>query len=413
MISEENMYKVLDEWNLWSHDIESGIDREYYLKRIKPLMERKEILIITGIRRSGKSTIMKQLMKKLVKDGIDKTQILYLNLEDYGFKDSLKIKLFEKALEIYTKKIKIKGKTYFFIDEVQLIPEWERFIRTLYDRGEDVKFIVSGSNASLLSKELSTLLTGRNLAIKINTLNFQEFIKFKKVSQLDEYLTYGGFPEVVLEPNHSKKKILLQQYYEDIINKDILNRHNIRNTEAVHNLARFLIENSGGKQSMNKLSKVFGIDDKTVSEYISYMMDVYLIYKVPFFSYSVKNRHNKMTQPKYYSADNGFMQITSLHFTKDFGKLFENSVFLEVNSKYHDIAYWSNKGEVDFVYGNSAINATFASNIKAREFAGLIEFKNKHKKFELILVTKKKLRSIDGIMNYSLPDFSEKLNQEL
>lgn len=409
MISEENLLNLLDAWNLWSHDVETGVERTQCIKRIKPLLERKEILIIKGIRRSGKSTIMRQIMKHLLMEGIGKEQLLYLNMEDYNLKDSLQLGLLEKTLKVYEENIKKNGKTYFFIDEVQMIPEWERFLRTLYDLKRDIKFIVSGSNASLLSKELATKLTGRNLTIQIRTLNFSEFRDFKKKADIDEFFTYGGFPEVVLERDVSKKKILLQQYFEDIINKDVLARHSIRNSEVVFDLARYLIENSGRKQSMNKLSKALGIDDKTAHEYISYMIDAYLIIKVPFFSYSVKKRFNRMTQPKYYSADNGFMQITSLHFTDDLGKFFENAVLLEIAGKANDVAYWSDKSEVDFVYERRAVNATIAKEVPKREFDGLSEFRQKHKQFEVLVVSKKGTVANTDINTVSFRDFSSEL----
>lgn len=391
MIEKENIIKILDSWNLWNRKLNTGIRREHYLKKILPLIERKEVIVIKGIRRSGKSTIMKQLMQELIKQRVEKEQLLYVNLEDYGFRNSLNLNLFDLILESYKENITPKGKVYFFIDEIQLIPEWERYIRTKYDLEENIKFIVSGSNASLLSKELGTKLTGRNLTIKVNPLSYEEYKSFVDKPELSKFMKFGGFPEVVLEKDETRKKIILQQYFEDIINKEILARHNIRNTEAIFNLATDLIQNSGCKQSMNKISKNLGIDDKTVSEYISYLMDSYLIIKVPFFSFSVKKRFNKATQPKYYASDNGFLQITSLQFSKDKGKVFENMCLLEANISKEKIAYWQEDGEVDFVFGNKAVNVTTANTkIPKREFDGLLNFKSKHKKFELFLLTSKK-----------------------
>src|SRR3989344_8123212 len=156
----ETILNVLKRWNLWESDIDTGITREKYLQEIYPYLERKEVLVLKGIRRSGKSTIMQQLMKELIKRGkVGKEQLLYLNLEDYNFAQNLKISLFDEVIESYKEHTKNKKKIYFFIDEVQKIPDWERWIRTKYDLKENIKFIVSGSSASLLSKELSTLLT--------------------------------------------------------------------------------------------------------------------------------------------------------------------------------------------------------------------------------------------------------------
>jgi len=389
MITETDLLNVLQEWNIWEREIDYGIKRKKYLNKIFPLIERKEIIVIKGIRRSGKSTIMKQLMKELVKQGANKKQILYLNLEDYNLRESLSLELLEKTYQTYLKYSKNKKITYYFIDEIQNIIGWEHFLRTKYDLKEKIKFIITGSNASLLSKELSTLLTGRNLTFQVKTLSLSEFYQFKKNGEIEEFLTFGGFPEVILEKNPLNKKILLQQYFEDIINKDIIARNKLRNVELVFNLAKFLIENSGGKISLNKLAKTFGVSDDTIAAYISYMIDSYLLIKVPFFSYSLKKRHSVLTKPKYYATDNGLIYITSLKFSEDLGKRYENSVLLKIYEGTDDITYWSKDNEVDFVYDQKAVNVTATDKIPEREFLGLKEFKKYHKHFELILVSKK------------------------
>jgi len=139
------------------------------------------------------------------------------------------------------------------------------------------------------------------------------------------------------------------------------------------------------------------------------MLDAYLIIKVPFFSYSVKKRYNKLTQPKYYSADNGFLQITSLHFTKDYGKQFENAVLLEIARSHQDIAYWSNKGEVDFVFSKRAINVTVAEKIPKREFEGLIEFSKKHRNFDMDIVIKDNVKTDEEIRAIDIVELTKTL----
>ena len=198
----------------------------------------------------------------------------------------MKISLFDAVLKVYKDYSKNKKKIYFFIDEIQRIPKWERWIRTKYDLKENINFIVSGSSASLLSKELSTLLTGRNLSFVIKPLSYSEVLTFDKNTSLQEYFQFGGFPEVVLEKSKEKKLKVLQQYFEDIVHKDIIDRHEIRNTKQLLNLARYLISVSGAKVSVNKLSKTFGISKDAISNYINYMIDAYLLFEVPFFSFS-------------------------------------------------------------------------------------------------------------------------------
>ena len=384
----ENVIETLKKWNIWERKVDTGIKREEYLKKISPYLERKEILVLKGIRRCGKSTIMKQLMLEIIKKGADKKQILYLNLEDYNFADNLKIELFDIVIEEYLKYSKNKDKIYFFIDEIQKIPSWEKWIRTKYDLNENIKFIVTGSSASLLSKELSTLLTGRNISFIIMPLSFKEYCFFTKKENLEEYMQYGGFPEVVLEESKDKKYQLLQQYFEDIIHKDIIDRYNIRNAKQIVDLARYLITASGSKVSVNKLSKVFGIAKDTLSSYINYMIDAYLLFEVTYFSYSAKIKHEVSKLPKLYSLDGGLINVVNIKYTKNTGQMFENVVFLKLIEKYKEISYWGElKSEVDFIINKTAINVTSSDNINEREIRGLEDFNKKHRGFSLVLIS--------------------------
>ena len=401
-MEEKTILDVLKRWNVWEKEIDVGIKRKEYIKKIYPYMERKEILVLKGIRRSGKSTILKQLMYELTKNKINKQQILYLNLEDYNFANKLNINLFEEVLKAYKNYSKNKKRTYFFIDEIQKIENWEKWIRTKYDLNENIKFIITGSSASLLSKELSTLLTGRNLSFKITPLSFAEFTEFSKNESLDKYLLFGGFPEVVLENDNDKKLLLLQQYFEDIIHKDIIDRYNIRNSKQLIELARYLVVNAGSKVSYNKLSKVFGLSDETIKLYVGYMIDAFLLFEVTYFSYSAKIKHDITKLSKLYVTDNGLVNVVSVKYSKDKGKMFENTVLIKLLEKYDEIIYWSElKSEVDFVIKDAAINVTATDKLPAREFKGLEDFQKKHKNFNLLLITESTTK--DNII--SITDF--------
>ncbi len=387
MITEQKLFETLKKWNFWERDINTGIERSEYLEELQQYITRKEIIVLKGIRRCGKSTIMRQLMKRLIKQNVAKEQILYLNLESYEFRNSKSIQLFEQTLNIYKKELNKDKKTYFFIDEIQEIPEWERFIRTIYDRDENIKFFISGSNASLLSKELSTLLTGRNITFEIKPLTYREYKSFTLTPQLEEYQLYGGFPEIVLETNTTIKKKLLKQYFEDIITKDVIERHKIRNNNNITNLAKYIIENSGTMFSINKLAKALKIDNEAVNNYLNAMKDAYLIIQVNHFSYSFKKRFDKNIHPKYYISDNGFFQIIQ-NDKKDIGQKFENLIAIELTHKHKEITYWLDKTEVDFIFEKTAINVTTdITNIKKREYQGLKDFKRKYKDFTLNIIT--------------------------
>jgi len=385
----ENTIEILKKWNPWEKEINAGITRKLYLEKIFPYFERKEVIVLKGIRRSGKSTIIKQLIKQLIKNKVNKKQILYLNLEDYGFADNLNIKLFDIILKEYKEYTKNKKRIYFFIDEIQKISSWEKWVRTKYDLNENIKFIVTGSSASLLSKELSTLLTGRNLSFTIMPLSFNELTSFTKNPNLNNYMKYGGFPEVVLEKSEEKKAYLLQQYFEDIIHKDIIDRYNIRNTKQIIDLARYLVSTSGSKVSVNKLSKTFGISKDTLQTYINYMMDAYLLFEVTYFSFSAKVKHDVTKLPKLYCLDNGFINIVNIKYSKNLGQMFENTVFIKMFENYKEISYWGElTSEVDFIAEKTAINVTAIDKIPEREFKGLEEFSRKHKNFSLFIISK-------------------------
>ncbi len=388
MGENEDILEILKKWNPWGKKIETGIKREYYIKKIYSFINRKEVLVIKGIRRCGKSTIAKQLMAELVNAGIDKKQILYLNLEDYGFANILNLGLFSKVLEVYKKYTGNNKKIYFFIDEIQKIESWEKWVRTKYDLNEDIKFIVTGSSAHLLSKELSSLLTGRNLSFTIFPLSFKEFKSFTGSKNLEEYMLYGGFPEVVLEKSEEKKKTLLQQYFEDIIHKDIIDRHDIRNSKQVLDLARYLISTSGSKVSINKLSKVFGIAKDTISLYISYMIEAFLLFEVTYFSYSAKIKHDVSKLPKIYSLDMGLINIASIKYIHEKGRMFESAVLLKLLEKYQEISYWGElESEVDFIAEKTAINVTSTDKIPEREFKGLEDFNKRFRGFSLFIIS--------------------------
>ena len=393
----DNTIEILKKWNIWEKGIVAGIPRKGYVNLIYPYFERKEVLVLKGVRRCGKSTIVKQLIAELVKKGAEKKQILYLNLEDYGFADRLNILLFDEVLDAYKKYSNNKKKIYFFIDEVQKIPSWEKWIRTKYDLGEDIKFLVTGSSASLLSKELSTLLTGRNISFRIMPLSVTEFSRFVGKEDLDQYMKFGGFPEVVLEKSEEKKTILLRQYFEDIIYKDIIDRYAIRNTKQVLNLARYLISVSGSKVSVNKLSKVFGLAKETLQSYINYMIDTFLLLEIGFFSYSAKVKHDASKLPKLYCADNGLVCVTSNIYTKNIGKMFENTVFVSLMQRNKEVSYWSDgKCEVDFIVETTAINVTSSDKIHIRERTVVEEFKMKHHNFSLLIVSNT-IKEDDGV----------------
>jgi len=293
-------------------------------------------LIITGIRRCGKSTFLHQILKK---ENIS----YYINLEDprlegFGLSDFNKVELIMK--ELYGEK------GIYFFDEIQNIEKWEKFIRYLIDKKERV--VITGSNASLLSRELGTKLTGRYLQTEMFPFSFKEFLTMRNLkpslSSFEEYFYKGGFPEYIKDNDPEIHHRLLS----DIIIKDIVVRYGIKNNQILNKIIIYLISNIGNEFSFNSIKNMLEIKSvQSVIDYISYFENSYLIFTVPRFNYSYKKQ--QINPKKIYSIDNGFSYNNSASFSKDKGKMLENLVFLGLRKKYKNIYYYHEKKECDFI----------------------------------------------------------------
>ncbi len=335
------------------------------LSKIK--LNSSHIKIISGIRRAGKSTLMTQLIKKT-------TNYHHLNFEDPRL-INFKFSDFEKLNEIF-QEISPKTNTYFF-DEIQNIPDWERPIRYMHDQGK--KIILTGSNASLLSKELGTKLTGRHLRFELFPFSFEEYLTYfnkkRSLSSFKRYFKDGGFPEYL----KSYESELLMELFNDTITRDIIVRHKIREQNEIKSLAIYLLSNISCEFSFNKLKKLLNLGSvNTVISYISYLEDSYLIFTIPKFDYSYKKQ--LVNPKKVYSIDHGLSRNVSTSFSKNDGRILENIVFLSLRRKHKDIYYFKDKGECDFVIKEGtkitkAIQVCLNINEdnKDREINGLLE----------------------------------------
>ena len=370
--------------------------RKKYIKEIKPWLERKEIIIIKGIRRSGKTHIMHQLIKILPKGNT-----FYIDFDDFRFNNSLQIELLEKLISLRDK----TKPAYFFLDEIQRIKGFEKWLRTYYNKENKIKFIIGGSNISLLSPKLSTVLTGRNITFEIYPLDYKEFQYFSD-EPLETYLKFGGFPEVVLTKDKTIKRKLLEQYVGDIITKDILRKYDLTNVTQIKSLIIFFLNNPGVKISANKLGKQLGIHKDTAQKYIEYIKDTFLIFEVPYFSYSAKTKYIGTYASKYYCIDNGIHTITTTRENK--GILLENAIAIKLLQSNKELFYWQDSVEIDFVTDETAIQVTVAKEIPSRELNAFLEFKKKHKKItKYILISPEKEGKEDSIKYIKMNDFLE------
>jgi len=363
IMEKSEILNVLNDWNFWKKEIDVGIRREIIVKRIEEMSKAKEIVVITGIRRSGKSTSLLQFCKDMIDSGTNKEDILIINFEDPRL-NNLNLDLLNKIYEIYLTELNPSKEHYVILDEVQLIDGWEKFARFLHEN-KKINVFVTGSSSKLLSSEYSTVLTGRHLDLEIRPLSFKEYLFFKKIEIKNEleisqkrheikrafanYLKEGGFPKLTLEDNEENKADLLGVYFRDIIIKDIVQRYNIKDVNKLNDLTKYYLTNVSALQSFNNIKNVLKLNLDTVERFSSYLSSVFLLSFVKKFSYSEKEQI--LNPRKVYCADNGLRNSVAFVFLDDYGKLAENIVFNELNKKGSEIYYWKNQKqeEVDFI----------------------------------------------------------------
>ena len=235
----------------------------------------------------------------------------------------------------------------------------EKFAVSLYDRIAGLQIFVTGSSSKLLQSEISTLISGRYISKTVYPLSLKEFLDFKKIkyspliktpklyNQLREYLEFGGFPKIVLEKNKHNKRILLAEYFNSIVERDIVLRHQVKNIKDIREIISFVFANISKQTSTYKLEKNFGISSQNIRRYFEYFNEAFLLQFAPFFSYSVKKQiYNPQ---KIFSIDTGLRNAVSFKFSDDIGKLLENIVFVEFLRKKEKPYYWENGTEVDFL----------------------------------------------------------------
>ncbi|HLD55319.1 MAG TPA: ATP-binding protein [Candidatus Nanoarchaeia archaeon] len=376
------------------------IDQNNYPKKefiereqIKEIIKAKDtpfIKIISGVRRSGKSTILKQLKEKFsgVYINFDDERFVSFNIEDFQ-------KLYELSIELF------KKNNLFYFDEIQNISGWERFVRRISESGENV--FVTGSNATMLSKELGTHLTGRYLMFNLYPFSFREYLDFNKIKisklttkekvkikeQFSNYLIDGGLPEYLI----TKNKDYLRTLYESILYRDVMARYNLNNEKVLKELIYLVANNLSKEISFNSIKKTLGVGSATtISDYFSYFENTYLLFLLPRYKYSLKTQIQ--SNKKLYLIDNALAKQLGFNFSENNGKLLENQVFLELKRKGYELFYFQEKNECDFLIRekNKIINAIqvcyeLNSNNKNREINGLIEVMNEFKLNEGTIIT--------------------------
>lgn len=332
MIRQEEIFLVIDSQRETFLKQDAGFTRD--VLTYIPVAD-SFVTIITGIRRCGKSTLLLQLLRRDYKDAI------YLNFGD------IRLSCFEtEDFARLHREIEKRGIKILFFDEIQIVRGWEKYINQLLREG--YKVFITGSNASMLSVELGTHLTGRHLFMELFPFSYSEFIKFKELKNGEDavmnYLKTGGMPEYV----KTGIPVILNALVDDILMRDIAFRHSIRNVTSLRQLTAFLITNMGNFVSANKLVGMFGIKSPAIFlEYISFLKDAYLLEFVPMFSHSLRIRARN--PKKVYVMDMGLYTENSVSTSDNMGRRLENLIFLHLRRKYKHIFYYKDRGECDFV----------------------------------------------------------------
>ena len=357
------MIEILNEWNYWNKELPHTYARALYDEKIDTFLSYNEVVVIKGIRRSGKSTLMLNSIKNLLLNGVDIKNILFVNLEDPRFINHLSTELLQEIKDVYLEYLDPDEKPYIFLDEIQNIPNWEKWVNKEYELKLS-NITISGSNSSMLSSEIASSLSGRYLQIDIYPLSFKEYLAFKSIevqSKLDfvekkivlnrafeAYLQYGGFPKT-LEYQSSDKRELLITYKDSILLKDIVARYNLKEFKTLEEIAAFLLANSGISQSINKLKNNFHISYDMANAYLEYLIKAYMVFEIPKFDYSLKKQN--ANDKKYYSVDLGLSNIMRVPNLQTRGDDLETVVFLELLRRGYKVYYYktSNGLECDFI----------------------------------------------------------------
>ena len=398
MMNLANLEKVILDQAKKFEEKENGIIRDIDFDKY---LNSRQITVISGVRRSGKSTLLKQFSRHFPK-------FYYFNFDDERLVD-FKVSDFQTLMIAFQKAYPAK---VILLDEIQNVPMWERFVRRIYE--EDYKIFITGSNANLLGSELATHLTGRYLKLELFPFSFAEFLKFRKLNykhldseteavilkSFDLYLSDGGFPEYIKTGN----KAIISQVYEDIIYRDLLTRFKIREVKNFKLLVNYAFTNFTRELSYNALKNTLGFKSATtVKNFLEFTKESYLIFELYKFDYSLKKQY--ISNKKIYVIDNGLRNATAFSFSEDRGKLLENLVFLEFLRRGKEIYYYKDVKECDFLVKEKnkiteacQVTCLLDKTNEKRELPGLLDAMERFKLKQGMVITEnqEETRKIGG-----------------
>ena len=397
------------------------VSRDDYLNRLKAFKDNKLIKVITGIRRCGKSTLLEIYKDYLLKEGVSEKNIIHINLELMKYDDVRDYKTFYNLI---TNQIINKDRFFLLIDEVQQVDKWEKAVNSI-NIEFNVDIYLTGSNAYLLSSEISTLLSGRYVEIKMLPLSFKEYLKFDHLPEswtledkFNQYLKFGSMPAVATIPqdNTTVNEFLLG-IYNTVIVKDVISRNKIKDVGMLDRVVKYVIANTGNIISANKISgylssqgKAESIKASTVSNYLDMLEKAYIIYPVK--RYDIKGKEQLKNLTKYYVVDTGIRNMLMGYSDNDFGHILETVVYLELLRRGYQIftGKWYEL-EVDFIAVKQDEKKYYQVNlslmdekVKERELAPLKAIPDNYEKI-ILSMDKTYITDYEGIRFENIIDF--------
>lgn len=396
------------------------IERNDYYDNIVKFIDKPIIKVITGIRRSGKSTMLKLLQEHLIDKGIEKDCIIYVNFESMKYYSIRTAKTF---YDYVSDLIDSDQKVYLFFDEIQLVEQWEEAVNSfLVDYDADI--YITGSNSNMLSSELSTLLTGRYVQFRMYPLSFKEVLNFQetllgntdKNSLIDKFIRQGGFPSIhIADYDESAAYMVINDIYDSIVLRDVVQRHGIRNIELLNRIMKYIMDNVGSTFSAKSISDYFKsqyrkVDLMTIYNYIDALVSSFIIEKVN--RYDVHGKKILKTQEKFYLADQGIQHAVFGYKSRNISGVLENIVYNELKRRGYSVFIGKIMDkEIDFIAEkkNEKIYVQVTYKMESdktieREFSPLLAVKDHYPKY-VVSMDPKFEENIDGVKHVYLIDF--------
>jgi len=400
-MNKDKIFEILSDWNYWFKPLPETYTRKSYEEEIAKKSLAGEVIVIKGVRRSGKSTLLINEIKRLISNGTDVKNILFVNFEDQRFRMFDEQTLLEDIKNVYLEYIKPVGDIVIMLDEVQNVNAWEQWVLKEYELSSNCVY-VTGSNSHLLGAEFGTALGGRYLDIEVFPLSFKEYLDFNGIQihskpellhhkmtlqqHFNSYMKHGGFPKTVLLEDEALKKDTVKSYYDSILLKDIVARYKLKNYQVLNELALFLLSNNASINAYNKLKNNFSSSFDTIRDYVEYLTNSYMILSIPKFDYSLKKQ---IANPKkFYAIDTGFSNAVSFSVSKKIGANLENIIFLELRRRDKEIYYYkTEKGrEIDFLMKKKDVTELIQVSVT------LENEETRHRELRVFSEAKKELR---------------------